>query len=1029
MKSLTAGKDDSEEIKLLMQLLKFGEDLIKPNKHKDVVLLLGNTGAGKTTFSHFIAGDNNNLISKETADGSFIIIDTNNKISVNSTIISQTVYPELIVDQDTDTAFYDCPGFSDTRSLAHDITSTLFIKRVIDYSNRAKLVFVVNSPSLREGMYRNDFILLVKHAVTFIKDIDKYSKSIAIVSTKVDNTPVKVGNSYQLVPDSKIIDGIVDFLVKVKYDLLNHEYVTDKSFTKKAAKFVDILLERNAHGYERIGIFRRPDESGHLNNILLLQEGKKSLQNMIFNNLNYVHIENDDFGYTISDESKNKIHLIAEEINISITKEIFLLGDDIKKHLEMEENKTQDIFVSRDSFKQASKSLELVNKPTVDTKATEFLNQIFLALNVSIPSERTANIERYDEYLSFLDAVSYRKTTNPLLWQEGVTDIKEYFRDSEKWYDFITKFYTWLTSYCFQQDITNYDPNNVEILCSEKNHCKINIDKFVMGTSCETSHNLKPFSKDINDIELSDSRIGTIHKILKLAITDKIVGHCPTSNKLIIRGQLLRITDINKFQCNGVIESIQMSALHKLFIDGDLYKPELQLSLIAPAWEVIGDRNILLEGTPGSSLGKARSGSVPGENGADGIPGLPGGPGGYFLGITDSIIGGTLSISVDGGKGGPGQEGGDGAVGINGEDVTHLQPTGLIRGKTLGGWKRLNNRLVMQSKLGYVRGQKAGDGGSSGNGGVGGAGGFAGKAVIHDFSNSGKILVSQRPGPMGDGGKAGKPGNGGVHGKCQEISKVVIIINNALELNIFVVSGTEYCGTSNDGVSGIDNYVSSFKTEPKEPVYSDPSSSILDNYKVFLSENMPGSVRLNIFNNFSKKLQELPSDQNRYRRNAAVECFLQPTSAKNAASNLNEFSILNQIFNAVSNGINFIKKINPYKKMENKMIFMDKGKFNSVELHQNDYVSRIVTHPELNQERMAIGSLISKDNNNIEGFVNHSVYAHSNLLLWNVLIKSFQKQNSTYNHSIENSAWMQNLEEESAYSHNMAYGHYASSRK
>src|SRR5277367_2861361 len=115
---------DNPQIRKTFQLLNDGDERIELyDRYKNVTLILGNTGSGKTTFIQWIAGDNDKLIAKEVAEGTgeFIIEDGNRIGTV--TIKSKTIFPELVVDPKTDAAYYDCPGFSDTRSTSNDIAT------------------------------------------------------------------------------------------------------------------------------------------------------------------------------------------------------------------------------------------------------------------------------------------------------------------------------------------------------------------------------------------------------------------------------------------------------------------------------------------------------------------------------------------------------------------------------------------------------------------------------------------------------------------------------------------------------------------------------------------------------------------------------------------------------------------------------------------------------------------------------------------------------------------------------------------
>ncbi|GBN84605.1 hypothetical protein AVEN_232252-1 [Araneus ventricosus] len=324
-KDVSAQNADEEKgdqlIKSTFDLLERGEKEIKfDDKHKDLILILGNTGSGKSTFTQWVAGDNTKMISKETKEGTGeYIIEDHNRIG-DTTLKSKTIFPELFIDAKTDTAYYDCPGFSDTEGTSHDIATTYFIKKVVDYSESVKMVFTISHPSVRKGVDRQDFMKLVRHVTDLVKDIEKFKNSIAVVATKVDNQYIKQGKNFILVEDDKVIAAIADFLQEAK------QYLEDSSkrgnlsekknrFYENAIKFVEVLLEKEGENYPKIGIFRRPDEPGPVSNITLLQKGKQGIERILYGELNFTSKNNEDFGYTVSEQTKNDINEIVEEIN------------------------------------------------------------------------------------------------------------------------------------------------------------------------------------------------------------------------------------------------------------------------------------------------------------------------------------------------------------------------------------------------------------------------------------------------------------------------------------------------------------------------------------------------------------------------------------------------------------------------------------------------------------------------------------------------------------------------------------------
>jgi len=105
--STTTGENDDEgnnEIQETLKLLKEGDEKIRlVEEYKNVILVLGTSGSGKSTFIQWMAGENVEVISKKI-NGEFIIEDGNKRIG-NSTTKSMTKFPELIVERQTNSSF------------------------------------------------------------------------------------------------------------------------------------------------------------------------------------------------------------------------------------------------------------------------------------------------------------------------------------------------------------------------------------------------------------------------------------------------------------------------------------------------------------------------------------------------------------------------------------------------------------------------------------------------------------------------------------------------------------------------------------------------------------------------------------------------------------------------------------------------------------------------------------------------------------------------------------------------------------
>lgn len=287
-------------IENIIKHLEAGNQFLKFNsRHKDVILLLGNTGSGKSTVTQFLIGDNSKLFAVETKfnpidenningysstpiptelnsdeysdemaypdeteqneklnhhTGQYTIIDLNNKISNNETIVSKTTFPEVFWNDNS--TIYDCPGFSDTRSEAHDIATNYLIKKIIDNTERVKIVFIVPQSSVVNGGDRTDFPELLKHATNTLKNLNILNRSIGLIVTKVENR--RIGETEELVSDEVIINTVATFLNETKKLLKDNEQSTN---------LLDILLMKVKNKYRRIAIFRNPNKSGPVSDI------------------------------------------------------------------------------------------------------------------------------------------------------------------------------------------------------------------------------------------------------------------------------------------------------------------------------------------------------------------------------------------------------------------------------------------------------------------------------------------------------------------------------------------------------------------------------------------------------------------------------------------------------------------------------------------------------------------------------------------------------------------------------------------
>jgi energy-coupling factor transporter ATP-binding protein EcfA2 len=291
-----------------------------------VTLIVGLSGAGKSTISQFLANNQKLMSKSEAGSYDFFISDNNNTIS-ESTITSKTWLPSLVhVKNRQSHPLLDCPGFLDTRSNLHEIATSVFTKNVMKNVEKVKIVVITSHHAVRKGVDRSNFTDLLTNLAGFVKQIGKYEKSIALVVNKVENQPIiDESKNITLVSDAEIIKQIALFIAEVKMEL--KDSLAPESATRD--KMLEIFLHQKDEQYSNIKILRRPDKTGYLHEIELLQDQKLDIEKLIFKKLDYAACDADDFGMPLSEGARLSAYKTEEKIRSEIQAKITFMCESI----------------------------------------------------------------------------------------------------------------------------------------------------------------------------------------------------------------------------------------------------------------------------------------------------------------------------------------------------------------------------------------------------------------------------------------------------------------------------------------------------------------------------------------------------------------------------------------------------------------------------------------------------------------------------------------------------------------------------
>ncbi|WP_375332840.1 MULTISPECIES: hypothetical protein [unclassified Candidatus Tisiphia] len=175
--------DDQATIKQVSNLIRDGNDRLQEHG-KNGILLLGNTGAGKTTLAHVFSGrELQAIFDDETNEMVIEAKQPFNDIVIGHKMASETKIPNKCFAKDKNLIIWDCPGFNDTDPV-QEIANSFYIKRLFETTEQLKFVLVVDESYLRSNR-GSDFLETLSNFIKSFNNIEFIKGSISLVFTHV----------------------------------------------------------------------------------------------------------------------------------------------------------------------------------------------------------------------------------------------------------------------------------------------------------------------------------------------------------------------------------------------------------------------------------------------------------------------------------------------------------------------------------------------------------------------------------------------------------------------------------------------------------------------------------------------------------------------------------------------------------------------------------------------------------------------------------------------------------------------------
>ena len=260
---------DAELLSVLQYEFEKNRHALRPEysaESRDVVVFLGNTGAGKSTSINWLAGKR---LKKDEGEVGYLLAEENDPdaLIIGGNADSTTLYPGCL--DVNGTLYFDLPGFGDTDGTLREFVNAAFIHNIFKVANTVRPVFVLN---------QSNFVTdKAKVAISFFEKIDGL-----FTDAEADQREAFYASSILLVTDTN--SSSVDILWKT----LNSKTLSDKGNAQ--ANRLNALLEV-WNGDKRIVKMSSPIKIEGLDtDRAVVNQTIQALQGVVANNVNIASI-------------------------------------------------------------------------------------------------------------------------------------------------------------------------------------------------------------------------------------------------------------------------------------------------------------------------------------------------------------------------------------------------------------------------------------------------------------------------------------------------------------------------------------------------------------------------------------------------------------------------------------------------------------------------------------------------------------------------------------------------------------------
>jgi len=822
---------DEKKSKELADMIEMGTQRTESKRQDQIVLVVGTKSAPKTMVANCLAGQQ---IEQSTNEDS-------------------PPFPKFIIDPiGQGYSIFTSPNFKNDAKEVEKVAKHYFNTVTLNSGVAAKLIVTVEEKSLKDAA---EMQLVMG---TFAK-ISGGVQSVGFVVTNVE-----VGDKLE-----EKVKSISESLIKVIEKQAKNEKIS-----KEARSVLEFFVEFKNITSKNIAVLPNDKKLADENTF---QTYSKHIKSVIDDTVVFESYKYKNYLEMLSEAEGGIAQCTAKIIGERLVEKIATVAEPLKQLYRQWEDEAEKHFSS--IFERFDSNLKNFLTVVQKIQQTDKISGVFdpfkfytIKLQMELQTDSILLLQSYARFLKMSDG-SFADAVN-----SGFKNVKVYLQNSRRWYYFIGK--------------VDYEYSRHSVMKNMENY--ITPAETLLGKIRTDSAELKDVDAFIDKIDDSPQKeLKALHgmadpNLAKLRYMGFLVDRLFTTqqeidcsdNKMICSGTYVLLSKCMQKKCDNSFHT-EIQATNMVYIDEDYQETGGVLSIIAPEWYIIGNISINLNADDiEQESTRAENGVSTGAPGMNGKPGVPGKQGGNFLGVQEVVIyeeKSSLVISANGGRGGQGQSGGDGATGREPDDVS--VPGNMV-----------DNRIDFPSR-GYptVREQKrrgewdiylnfnGTPGGKGGDGGIGGDGGLAGLVKLVSLGNhKSSISESAAVGARGENGSGGKEGatirkHHDLYEKYGSVYYGRGFSRTGWRYTKDYTSKWEVFGTTSAGISGKNE---EGKKPAKEAEKIPNFALTLNRYKYFFRTITTKKTRFLHHRDFHRKLVDKPELIELYSAAAIADDFL-----------------------------------------------------------------------------------------------------------------------------------------------------------